>query len=124
MPLVERMEMEEIGDGTRGGVGPFILPSYGGRIVEQIVNDVRADVECLGQNIELSNGGCQLQVAVGDGAPPPGCRSRRVLRRPKLTRCDATQGAEAGHWEEAQSARRPIPFTRQCMLLGLKGLFS
>jgi hypothetical protein len=64
MPLVERMEAEEIGDRARGGGIPFLLPINGGRIVGQIVNVVRVDVEHLGQNIELSNGGCQLGTSV------------------------------------------------------------
>jgi hypothetical protein len=66
--LVEGVQSEEIGHGTRRGGGAFPLPCDGGRVVGQVVDGVGTDVTMLCQDVELRDGGCQLQVAVGDGA--------------------------------------------------------
>jgi hypothetical protein len=66
--LVEGVQAEEIGHGTRRGGGAFPLPCDGGRVVGQVVDGVGTDVTMLCQDVELRDGGCQLQFAVGDGA--------------------------------------------------------
>jgi hypothetical protein len=66
--LVEGVQAEEIGHGTRRGGGAFSLSCDGCCVVGQVVDCVGTDVTMLGQDVELRDGGCQLQFAVGDGA--------------------------------------------------------
>jgi hypothetical protein len=66
MALMKCMEAEQICDWTGGGGSPFILPRDGGGIVRKVVDGVGPNVERLGQDVELSDGGSELKIAVGD----------------------------------------------------------
>jgi hypothetical protein len=49
-----------------GGSGAFALPCHSGRIVQQLVGSVGANVKGLGEDVGVSDGSSELQLAVGD----------------------------------------------------------
>jgi hypothetical protein len=66
MALMKCMEAEQICNWIGGGGSPFLLPRDGDGIVRKVVDCVGPHVERLGQDIELSNGGSELQITVGN----------------------------------------------------------
>jgi hypothetical protein len=64
--LMKCMEAEQICNWTGGGGSPFILPRDGGGIVRKVVDYVGPHIKRLGQDVELSNGGSELKIAVGN----------------------------------------------------------
>jgi hypothetical protein len=55
--LIECMKAEYISDCPGCGSRAFALPSYVGGLIGKVVDDVGANVEGLGEDVELSEGG-------------------------------------------------------------------
>jgi hypothetical protein len=68
MTLMQGMDSEQVCDGTGCGSCAFSLPSDGGRVVGEIMDGVRADVDGLGEDVKLGDGGGEFQFAVGNVA--------------------------------------------------------
>jgi hypothetical protein len=54
--LVECMEAEEISDWPRYGSRAFALPSYGDGVIGNVMDGVGANIDGLGEDVELSDG--------------------------------------------------------------------
>ena len=67
-PLVKARSAEQIGRRARGGDGAFGAPGDGGCVVTEGSHCELAEVVVLGQCGDVTDGGDEFQVGVGDGA--------------------------------------------------------
>jgi hypothetical protein len=64
--LMEGVKTEEISVRIVGGGGAFFMPEDCWCIIVERVNDVRAEVAKLGEDVMVSDGAGELEIAVRD----------------------------------------------------------
>ena len=68
VPLVQRVEAQEIRRGAKRSRGALALPRNGAHVVAARSDGAFADIEAMGSYVTLHDGARQLQVGVGDGS--------------------------------------------------------
>lgn len=66
--LVEGLESQEVRSRTSGRRGAPLLPPHSGGVVRECVDSAFADLERVGQYVQVGQGRGQFEVAVGDRA--------------------------------------------------------
>lgn len=68
VPLVNSLQAQKVSRNARSSGRPLALPSECGGVVRERMDGALTTIHVMNKYVMLSNGSCELEIGVGDGA--------------------------------------------------------